>query len=125
MQLLLRRDQRATLLGSPVFVLNVRAQLTEQERRALRIYKLGRTLLYSKTTLADRGSGLLGLISRIFIYARNISITADELSGGKKIECKNILEMLSVEEQLKEAATTLKAILEAAAHFGGEEVFEI
>jgi hypothetical protein len=55
----------------------------------------------------------------------NISINVNDLANGKKVECKDIMEMLAVEEQIKEAAQTFKAVLTAAAQFGGEEVIEI
>ena len=125
MKLLLRRDQRSGLLGKITFVLEVRAQLTEEERRSLSTYKFGKAILYSRDELADRGSGLLGLASRMAFHAMNISVTVDDLANGKRIECKDILEMLAVQEQLKVAAANLKAILEAASHFGGEELIEL
>jgi hypothetical protein len=45
--------------------------------------------------------------------------------NGKRIECKDIVEMLAVEEQIKEAAKTFNAVLSAASHFGGEEVIDL
>ncbi len=125
MKLLLRRDQRTSLMGKAVFVLDVRAQLTDEERKSIGTYKFGKALLYTKNELADPGSGLLGLASRLAFHAMNISVSVDDLANGKRIECKDILEMLAVEQQLKDAAATLKAILEAATYFGGEEVIEL
>jgi hypothetical protein len=125
MTLLLRRDQRSTLMGKAVFVLEVRAELSDEERRNISRYKFGKSLLYSRGEITDPGSGLLGLASRLAFHAANISVTVDDLANGKRIECKDILEMLAVQEQLKEAAANLKAILEAASHFGGEEVIEL
>jgi hypothetical protein len=54
-----------------------------------------------------------------------ISVSVNDLSGGKKIDCKDIVEMLAVEDQIKEAAQTFKLVLDAASHFGGEEVLEL
>jgi len=123
--LLLRRDQRSTMMGNVSFSLEVRADLTPDERANIAKYKLGSSLLYTRGEIVDRGAGLLGLASRLAFKALNISVTVDDLAGGKRIECKDILEMLAVEGQIKEAALTFKQILEAAAHFGGEEVVEI
>ncbi len=67
--------------------------------------------------MVDRGSGLLGLASRIAFNAMNISVSVNDLVNGKRIECKNILEMLAVEEQIKEAAITFKQVLSACVHF--------
>ena len=127
MKLLLRRDQRAGMLGmgSQIFVLDVRAELSKEEQQNIVRYKLGKAVLYTRDKLADRGSGLLGLASRFAFKMMNISVSVEDLSGGKRIECKDILEMLAVEEQIKDAAQTFKQILEAAAHFGGEEVIAI
>ena len=119
MKLLLRRDQRSSLIGNVIFQLTVRAELTPEEQSHIDRYKLGRTLLYSRGEIIDPGSGLLGLASRLAFAAMNISVTIDDLIRGKKIECKNIVEMLAVEDQIKEAAATFKQVLDAAAHFGG------
>ena len=127
MKLLLRRNQKAGMMGmgGVTFSLEVRAELTAAERDNIGKYKLGKTELYSKGQMTDRGSGLLGLASRLAFKAMNISVSVDDLTGGKRIDCKDILEMLAVEDQIKEAAQTFKAVLEAAAYFGGEEVIEI
>ena len=127
MKLLLRRDQRSGMMGmgSMVFVLDVRAEIQPEERDHIARYKLGKTVLYSRGEIVDPGSGLLGLASRLAFKAMNISVTVDDLVGGKRVECKDIVEMLAVEEQIVEAAKTFKSILFAAAWFGGEEVVEL
>ena len=122
MKLLLRRDQKTALLGAAAFVLTVRADLTDEEHGNIDKYRLGKTLLYTRDELVDPGSGLVGLASRLAFKALNISVTGDDLVDGKRIECRDIVEMLAVEEQLKEASRTFKAVLEAAASFGGEDV---
>jgi hypothetical protein len=126
MKLLLRRGQRSGMLGGKiVFTLEVRADLSAEERSHIAKYKLGDTVLYERNTLTDRGSGLLGLASRAAFRAMNISVSVNDLAGGKKVECKDIVEMIAVSDQIKEAAQTFKAVLDAAAHFGGEEVLAL
>jgi hypothetical protein len=127
MKLLLRRDQRAGMMGmgSVIFTLDVRAEITKDEWQDICTYKLNKTVLYSRGELVEKGSGLLGLASRLAFKAMNISVSVDDLARGKRIECKDIIEMLAVEEQIKEAAATLKSVLQAAAHFGGDEVVAI
>lgn len=122
MKLLLRREQKTSLLGAMSFVLNVRAELTEPERTNVGKYKLGKSVLYTRGEIVDPGTGLLGLASRLAFKAMNISVSVDDLSGGKRVECKDIVEMLAVEDQIKEAFKTFKLVLEAAATFGGEEI---
>ncbi len=124
MKILLRRDQKGGMLGKISFILDVRAELTGEEQADIKKYKLGKTMLYERDKMGDPGSGLLGLASRLAFKAMNITVSVDDLSKGKQIECKDIIEMLAVEEQLKEACQTFKAVLSAAAHFGGEDVLE-
>lgn len=121
MRLLLRRNQKPHLIGKISFLLDVRAELTEDEAASIKKYKLGETLLYERNT-AVGGSGLLGVASRFALKMMNISVTVDDLYKGKQIECKDIVEMIAVEDQIKEACVTFKAVLAAAAQFGGEEV---
>ena len=125
MKLLLRRDQKSGLIGKITFTLTVRAEITDEEKNNIKKYKLGDTMLYERDKLADRGSGLLGVASRLAFKMMNLTVSVNDLSGGKKIDCKDIVEMLAVEDQIKEAAQTFKNVLEAAATFGGEEVIEI
>lgn len=127
MKLLLRRDQKSGLIGigKVTFTLAVRADLTREEQNNIKKYKLGDTMLYERETMIDKGSGLLGLASRLAFKAMNISVSVNDLSDGKKIDCKDIVEMLAVEDQIREAAQTFKNVLEAAATFGGEEVVEL
>ena len=124
MRLLLRRDQRKSMIGKAIFSLDVRADLTPEEKASIAKYKLGETMLYQSHEITG-GSGLLGVASRLAYKAMSMSVSVAELSGGKRIECKDIVEMLAVEDQIKEAAATFKAVLNAAATFGGEEVLEL
>jgi len=125
MKVLLRRDQKAGMMGMGKisFILDVRAELTDTEQANIKKYKLGETMLYERDKIVG-GSGLLGVASRFALKAMNISVSVDDLTKGKQVECKDIVEMLAVEEQLKEACQTFKAVLTAAAQFGGEEVLE-
>lgn len=125
MKLLLRRNQRQGMLGKVTFTLEVRADLADEERAAIDTYRLGDTVLYERNTLVDPGSGLLGLASRMAFRAMNMSVSVNDLVHGKKLECKDIVEMLAVEEQLREAAKTFSAVLHAARRFGGEEAIDL
>lgn len=112
-------------MGKVVFALDVRADLSDEELQNIRKYKLGDTELYSSHEVIDRGSGLLGMASRLAWKATTIRVSVNDLTNGKRVETKDIVEMLAIEDQIREAAKTFKAVLEAASHFGGEEVVEI
>lgn len=122
MKLLIRREQKSGLMGGMSFLLSVRAELTSPERTNINKYKLGKSILYSRGEITDPGAGLLGFASRLAFKALNISVSVDDLAAGKRLECKDIVEMLAVEDQIKEAFKTFKLVLEAAATFGGEEI---
>jgi len=125
LKLLLRRDQRSGMMGKVVFSLEVRADITNEEKANIQKYKLGETELYASHELLDKGSGLLGAASRLAFKAMTISVSVKDLTGGKKVECKDIVEMLAIEDQIREAAKTFAQVLAAAAQFGGEEVVEV
>jgi len=125
MKLLLRRNQKSSMLGKVTFTLSVRAELTEEEKASIKKYKLGDTMLYERMKTIDPGSGLLGLASRVAFKMINLSISVNDLEAGKDVECKDIVEMLAVEEQIKEAAQTFRSVLNAASSFGGEEILEL
>jgi hypothetical protein len=131
MKLLLRRSERATAFGNAIYVLDVRADLSDEEQAWVWKYKLGKTLLYSRNnpppklerdSVASMG---LEIGARLLHHALNITVSVGDLMGGKRVECKSILEMLAAVEQIKEAAQNFGSILRAASQFGGEEVLEI
>lgn len=126
MKLLLRRDQRPALIGSkPVFVLEVRAELTPEESGHIRKYKLADTLLYEKRPMAQGASDYAQIGHALAWRFANLTLNVNDLINGRKIECKDIVEMLGVEEQIRQAAQTFKSVLDAAAGFGGEEVLAL
>lgn len=122
MDLIIKRDQRQGTFGKVVFQLEVKAKITPEERKAIEQYGLANTLLWQAKEIIDPGKGLLGLATRALHHATNVTVTVGSLVTGKAIECKDVVELLAVEEQIKEAAKLFKAVLNAAAHFGGEEV---
>jgi len=65
------------------FALEVRANLSPEERDAIDKYKLGDSVLYEKNTVADPGSGLLGLASRVAFKAMNMSVSVKDLPTAR------------------------------------------
>lgn len=124
MKLLLRRDQRAGLMGKMIFTLEVRADLSAEEKERIRKYKLQDTELYASHEITP-GSGLLGVASRLAFKAVTLTLTVKDLEGGKRIEVKDVVELLAIEGHIRQAAQTFKEVLDAASHFGGEEVVEL
>jgi hypothetical protein len=131
MKLLLRRSERATTFGNTMYILDVRADLSAEEQASVWKYKLGKTLLYSRNNpppKLDRDSVAsvsLEIGARLLHHALNITVSVGDLMGGKRVECKDIMQMLAAVEQIKEAAQNFVSVLRAASQFGGEEVLEI
>ncbi len=126
MKLLLRRSERSSALGKLIFVLDVRAELSPEELAWIDKYKFGNTCLYVKKPLPDVDhKTLAGLGTILLHHALNITVSVNDLKNGKRIECKDIMEMLAAEVQIKEAAQTFGNVLRAASQFGGEEVIPI
>ena len=124
MKLLLRREQKSSMLGKISFILHVRAELTEEEKGYVDKYKMGDILLYSRKDFAGSTEGLKGLAAVLAHRMMNLTVSTDDLANGKKIECKDISEALAVESQIKEAAASMKGMLVACSTYGGEEVIE-
>lgn len=112
-------------MGKVSFVLDVRADLSDEEKANIKKYKLGDSMLYERLKTIDPGSGLLGMASRLALKMINLSISVGDLTNGKQVVCKDIVEMIAVEEQIKEAAQTFRNVLAAAMHFDGEEVIDV
>ncbi len=130
MRIRFRRSQRMSglLSKSAVFTLEARADITDEDMGHVKKYKMGHEVIYSRERVPpDRtGSGsLTGIAQNLAAYATALTIRIDDLISGTKIECKDILEMMAVEEQIVTACQTFKNVLNSMAHFDGEEVIEI
>ena len=126
MELLLSRSQKTGFgMGAPVFVLNVRAQLTDEEADYVEKYKLGKTVLYEKASVReklDQPGAFKQLMTAVSARAMGKIFTVNNLVDGRKIECRDILEMLEVEHQIKSMADAFHTILMTCGNFDGEEV---
>ena len=127
MKLLLKRGQRsATFSNKVIFILELRAEISDEERANIQKYKLGNELLYVKNPMPNVDPNTVkGLGSMLWAHAMNITVSVNDMVNGKKIECKDILEMLAAEEQIRDAARNFNQVLTAAAHFDGEEVINL
>jgi len=111
--------------GKTVFSLDVRADLTADEKAAVQKYKLANTILYERKPPKEGSNEYAQLGNALAWRFLNLIITVNDLQNGKRIECKDIVEMLGAEQQVREAAATFKTVLEACRQFGGEEIVEL
>ena len=122
MLLKLTRNQKKGMIGmgAVTFTLGVRTELTPKEMKYVKDYKMGKTVLYSKEVVV--GTGLIGFVAK---KAFNTNLTVDDMVNGKSIDCKDIVEMVAIEEQVRQASHLFADVLRTAAQFGGEEVIEL
>ncbi len=120
------RSQTASLLGKPKFRLHAIAVLTEQEKQTIKKYGLAKTSFYVETRIDPTQAGTIWKLwlKIIAAFAFNIRITVKDLMQGRIIECKEINEVLSVENQLREASQNFVSYMDAAAGYGGRDVVE-
>lgn len=126
MKLLLRRNERSSITGKPIYMLEVRVEVSAEEKGWIEKYKFGPSILYSKKgkPMGD-STAWAGIGQNLLHYALDMTVSVHDLVHGKKVECKDIMEMLAVEAQIREAAQTFGNVLKAASQFGGEEVIEL
>jgi hypothetical protein len=112
-------------MGKVIFTLAVRADLSPEERDAIKKYKLAECMLYARERLQLEDESLKGVAKFWLKHALNLTIQVKDLADGKTIECRDILEMMAAEDQVKQAAENFSAMLRSAMYFGGEEVLEV
>jgi hypothetical protein len=52
-------------------------------------------------------------------------VSVNDLVKGKRIESKIVLEIMTIEQEIKDAATKFGATLRAASGYGGEDVIHL
>src|SRR5262249_43692887 len=127
MQLKVRRSQKSGLTGKIIFVLDVRAELTGDEEALVNRYKLGNEVVYSSeqsTANAERAhaGNALALGKLLADKVMKNFFTVKDLVSGQHIECKELQQVLAVEEQVRAACASLRQYLEIAQSFDGSEV---
>lgn len=115
MKLLLTKAQSKGLLGGVKFEVKARVELTDEERELVRHYNLGDEMLLSK-----KRSNIFGQLTD-----DEVSVTVNDLIHEETYKCQDLGEVMTYSNDLVEACETLKAYLEVARGFGGEEVIEI
>jgi len=139
MLLKVKRAQKSSMMGSAVFSLDFRTEVSQEERNLIEKYKLGKDIIYSSenfqknavTAATASASGDMigiakGLAANVTARLFNLKITINDLINGKHVEMKDLGELLSAEGQVVTACNNLKAYLSAAKTFDGrEETVEI
>ncbi len=148
MQLKLTRSQRSGGLmgGKVLFSLNARAELSSDEQALVKMYSLGKLVVYDSEERKKHGEAAYGQFSAAMgtpgydakaagmslwknarglasaaMAALSLRVTIDSLVSGQHIECKELNELLGAEAAILDACKNLMAYLETAVTFDGRE----
>jgi len=121
MQLLLNRSQKKGLTGKSTYTLDVRANLSADDIKIVNENGLGNEVL----VFHDKTGPTEGVAGAVLAAMKNTAMTVDTLTRGTTFKCKNVAELMGIENEVKDASVTLKNYIEAARHFGGEEVIDV
>lgn len=121
--------QHDGVTGKVTFSVHAIADLDADVIAAIKRYRFATQVLYTKRPLDISGTTnpfkVLGRIIWYFIRIKKRVIRVKDLVEGRTINCKDVVEMLAVEDEIREAAQVFANILRAAAWFGGEEMIEL
>ena len=100
MRIRFRRSQRMSgiMSKSAVFSLEARVDITDEEVDHIKKYKMGQEVVYKKERVSGSNGNddtWTGLARNFASYATALTIRIDDLIKGTKIECKDIMEMMS------------------------------
>ena len=126
MKLRIKRSQKSALMGAPVFCLDIMADLSREEAELIRKYKLEKQVVYSTPEgqahlEAAQGGSIKALGAFMLDRMVKRTLVAKDLVDGQHIECKDLAELLTTEEQVREGFTNLSRYLAVAHKFDGSE----
>jgi hypothetical protein len=127
MKLIIKREQSKGFKGVK-FKLNVRTELTEEEKQLVNRYGMHKIALHDKEAHKEKkpfsNLSLGGQISRIVIKKLFLDITIGKLIDGVSFSIKSIDDILEHEQSIREACEKFKIYLETMKSFGGEEIVD-
>ena len=125
MKLVIKRAKKSGLSGKSKYELYVRADISEEEKTLIKENSLGKTLVvyHNKTGLgAFADFSFWSALWRMFF---DTAMTVDTFVRGTTFKCKDVTELIRIEDEARGAALMLRTILEMAKTFGGEEVIDV
>ena len=125
MKLVIKREKKSGFSGKSKYGLYVRADISEEEKTLIKENSLGKTLVvyHNKTGLsAFADFSFWSALWRMFF---DTAMTVDTFVRGTTFKCKDVTELIRIEDEARGAALMLRTILEMAKTFGGEEVIDV
>ena len=104
------------------------AVLSPEARHAVKHYGLGSAALYQKDLEYKVSANIFLALWRLlwlWLTQKKWRVTVNDLVNGRTLTAKDVVEMLSIENDMRKAAETFAQVLRSASYFGGEEVIEL
>lgn len=116
MKVKITKTQDKGMLSSNVtFKVKAQVEISDEERNLIKHYNIG-----GITLLERKKKNIFGELTNDII-----KITVNDFTIGQVFSCKDLGEIISFKENIKEATINLKNILAVARNFEGEETFEV
>jgi hypothetical protein len=128
LRLKIRRSQATGFARGVQFNVHFIAELSPDAEQAVKHYRFGKTVLYQKPLELKLSFNMFIALWRVFwlwITRTRWQITVNDLAKGRTVKCRDIIEVLEVEKDVRAAAEIFADILRAASWFGGEEIVEL
>lgn len=126
MKLVIKRSKKSTISGKSKYELYVRADITDEEKTLIKQNSLGKlNLVYHDKS--GIGAGLAGMSfwASLWKMMKDTQMSVDTFVRGTTFNCKDVTELIAIEDDAREASLLLRTILEMAKTFGGEEVIDV
>ena len=127
-RLKIRRSQAKGFVRGVQFNVHFIAELSPDAQSAVESLSVRQDRSLSKAARTQALVQCLVALWRVFwlwITRSRWQITVNDLIKGRSVKCRDILEVLEVEKDIRVAAETFADILRTASWFGGEEVVEL
>ncbi|MBR0960894.1 hypothetical protein [Bradyrhizobium japonicum] len=151
MQLKLKRSQRLSTFGKPIFVLDARMEIAPEECALIERYRLGDCVVYDSAARekyqeaakqhleqtkdyekSSSGGAALKSLGRMLyrltragvstaLASMSLRITINSLMRGVHVECKDMDELLGAKTAIVQAGENLRSYIDTAVTFDGRE----
>jgi len=115
MQLKLSKSQKSGVMGGGKLTLMAKVVTTPDEAEVINKFKMHKEIIWQKNPRDSIAPGFLGVKT----------MTVGSLINGETYTCKDIGQMIEMEEFIKTVATNLKGYVEAAKGFGGDVTIDL
>ena len=121
MKLVIKRTKKSGVTGKSKYELYVRADVTEEEAVLIRENSLGKdNVIYH-----DRTGDAEGFFAILMKMIKDTNMTVDTFVRGTTFACKDVRDLIAIEDDVRGASLFLRTLLEMAKNFGGEEVVNV